>query len=129
MNLKRYNNSTIMPSENTRRIILLSVLSLSFLGICAMQFLGKMWVEFLRWGFAPWHLYVIMGVQGLGALGLWLKKTSNLSCIALMIMSIGAILTNAGQHRWIDMIFPTVLFILTCVALRYLIHSHSAAAE
>jgi uncharacterized membrane protein len=103
------------------------VVTLSFLAIGVLQLLGKMNADLLAWKFPMWSVYLIGGVQILGAIGIWFKKTATFSTLGLIIIAIGAIFTHIGHHNWpIPILPPVALFLLSCTVLRYHIKSEDA---
>jgi CHASE2 domain-containing sensor protein len=102
------------------RTFIFTLVSLSFLAFGVWQLMGKMNADFLRWRFPLWSIYLIGGVQVLGALGIWFKKTASYSTFGLMVIAIGAIFTLIGHHEWpIPMLPPIALFLLTSLVMRY----------
>jgi uncharacterized membrane protein len=110
----------VSKKQRIIRSAIFILVTLSFLAIGGLQLLGKMNTDLVQWKFPIWSVYLIGGVQILGAIGIWFKKTAIYSTFGLIIIAIGAIFTHIGHHNWpIPMLPPIALFLLSCQVLRY----------
>jgi CHASE2 domain-containing sensor protein len=110
----------VSKKQKIIRSTIFILVTLSFLAIGTWQLLGKMNADFVRWVFPAWSVYIIGGVQVLGAIGIWFKKTTFYSALALMALSTGAFFTLLGHHEWpLPMLPPIALFLLSSAIFRY----------
>ena len=116
--------------EKIIRLALSALVTIAFLVAGGMQLMGKMTAQFVWWGFPPWSVYVVGGIQVFGALGIWFKKFAVLAVCGLIVITIGAIFTHIGHHDWpVPMLIPIGLFLASCTVFRFIAKQKDAASD
>jgi hypothetical protein len=99
---------------------LLGALTAGLLYQAVIKLSGKEVALLVSWGFPAWSVYLIGGLQLLGALGLFYRSTVKISLFFLTTIVIGAILTLAGKHLFYPDLFYPIAFLLGLFGLMYL---------
>ena len=86
---------------------LLAILFLIF-GVSKLMGLEMMVNNFIRWGYPSWFLYVVGGLEVLGAIGLMLPQFRRYAAMGLIALMLGAIFTHIKAGEMSQVINPLI---------------------
>ncbi|MCZ6767182.1 MAG: DoxX family protein [bacterium] len=66
---------------------------------------------FVNWGYTPWFMKLIGGLEVLGGIGLLVPMTTRLAIYGLTIIMLGAVYTHINAGEGINFIRPTAFLI------------------
>jgi uncharacterized membrane protein YphA (DoxX/SURF4 family) len=65
--------------------------------------------QFAHWGYPAWFMFVIGGVEALGAVALLVPRTARYGALVLLAVMIGAAGTHIRAGEWTNVIANTVI--------------------
>ena len=108
-----------VPWQSFTLYIMCALLAIP-LGFSGIQKLGGMqsWIDqFRAFGYPIWFMYVIGVLQVLSAVGLWLPTTRKWAVLVILIIMLGAGLSNVRAGQYTFVMTNIVLFALAIAIL------------